>query len=1021
VASSNSDPGAPWRRWRAGFAALLVLVAVAPALWAEPGEGLPGWQWHWVTNRDGVPPLVRAIAQTPDGTLWIGSYYGIHRFDGVHIQPVSPSSEAPRQSIDVAALLAGGDGRLWVGHDWGGLSVMQGTRHTIVEQPYLATVPLLRANAAGITWAVASNGKGVNLARLIGGRWVIWARQPMGFMMDAAVARDGSLWFILDNRLLWAAAGSHAISLVLPRLATGGTLALDGGGQPWLITRGGLYRLVPPTAGRGPALGPLLAKPMAPRLGTAIFDGTSDLWVIEDDTWLARYHIEGQGRALRATGRWHSPFPLSNSSFVLSQTPMFIDREDNLWIGTGRGLLRFSHAAFTTVTSPVTSSALGAVPYGTLVDGRGDLWLWRERALSSIGADGSPRAHRLPPAARPFAPCPGFRGGVWVPRDDHTMMLIGGPAPRTIPLAGGHALSRLIPGDCAEDSRGRLWIDQADNGLNLLGPGPHGKVPLGEDSAYPVLNMVAMENGRMAAYVGHGSLWLTDGTHSTRLWDDKAITLGSIEVMVRAGGQLLLGGDRGLARYDGHRFATLSSQRFPFLANTTGIATTRQGETWLQTSRGVIRLRSADLARAFDDPALGLTPQTFTMSDGLPGTAALFNLSNVNADPQGRIWVTTDSGIARHDPDQAWRLPSPPVAITGLSAGNATYAPAPRVILPPASGRVRVAFTALSFANPDLVRFRYRMQGVDPDWIEAGGERSASYTDLPPGPHRFEVIAANGEGVWNRQGAAIELVQRPTLGQTWWFRAACLAAGLALLWGLYRWRMQAAQRHMREQAAQRAQERERVARDIHDTLLQSIQGLVLRVQAVALKMARDDANRALLETTLDRADELIAQGKERVLGLRDDDRPATLPDLLGQQLEEAPFPVEVERVLTLQGQGAPLRSSATAEIREIVGEALFNAARHAGATRVTVDVTYAARALDVVVQDNGVGLPRHDAGKEPQGFGLVGMRGRARSIGAALTIGTGPGGGGTRIHLRVPATRAYAVVPLWRRAMAWRG
>lgn len=1000
-----------------GLVAALMLAGLLPpaAIGAAPDDVIPGWQWHMVSNRDGVPPMVRAITQTPDGYLWLGSYYGIYRFDGVHILPLPPSSEKPLQSSDVGSLLASADGRLWAGHDWGGLSVIQGNSHSIVPEPYLATVSLLRANASGASWAVTANGKQITLARLIDHHWVVWAHQPMDYMTNAAVGRDGSLWFTAGPHLMLASATSHAVIRIPSESLANATLTVDGQGQPWLVTRDSLRRLTfPPASLPAKALGPIIPKPRAAKTGTVVFDGAQDFWAIEDDKLIRRYHIETDGKTLHVTGTWHSPYQLSNPSFALSQTPMFVDREHTLWIGTSRGLLRFSHAAFTLTAPAIASASNWQIPYGVQTDAKGDVWQWHGGKLSKAARDGSMIEQ---PGADPsidFAPCRAAVGGVWVARDNHTLMLIGGAAPRTISLSGRHPLSPIVGGDCTEDSRGRLWADQLD-GLHLLGPGQQRKVALGEDTGFQVSNMVPLDDGWIAAYVGHGSLWLTDGTRARKLWDEHAVTLGFIEVMVRVGGQLLMGGDRGIARYDGHRIVTLTSRRFPFLATTTGIAQTPSGETWLQTSKGVIHLATADLNHAFDDPGALLHPRIFTMEDGIPGTALFLNMTNVNADRFGHVWVTTDNGIARHDADQHWNLAPPPVVITGLTAGNLSYAPGAPLTLPPGAGRIRIDFTALSFADPSRLRFRYRMSGIDSDWVNPGDERSASYTSLPPGTYTFQVMAANSEGVWNRQGASITLIEPALFWQTWWFRGALAIIAALTGWALYRWRLGIVSRRLREHAAQRAQERERVARDIHDTLLQSIQGLVLRFQSVAGKMPVADPNRELLETTLNRADELIAQGKERVHGLRDDDRPLSLPDLIGEQFDEAPFPLDMERRFTVSGIPVDVHTSVALEIREIVSEALFNAARHAKAGEICVGIDYGTRALEITITDNGIGIPPSAAGIG-HGYGLIGMRGRAESIGAVLTIKAGLEGG-TRVTLHVPARRAYVAVPSWWRRL----
>jgi signal transduction histidine kinase len=270
------------------------------------------------------------------------------------------------------------------------------------------------------------------------------------------------------------------------------------------------------------------------------------------------------------------------------------------------------------------------------------------------------------------------------------------------------------------------------------------------------------------------------------------------------------------------------------------------------------------------------------------------------------------------------------------------------------------------------------------------------------------VIAANAEGVWNRTGAVVDFEIPPTFLQSKGFLALCAALLLLLLWGFYRFRVTQISGRVRTELEARLQERERIARELHDTLLQSVQGLTLRFQSVANKMAPGDRSRDLLEAALKRADDVIVDGRNRVRDLRIADGPGDVPTVLQGVVDAAGFDPQVSVRLTVDGTPRAIHPMVLAEIGRIAGEALFNTARHAKAGSVEIATSFSEHQLTVRIRDDGVGIAADviAAGRKPGHFGLVGMRERAERIGGTLSIECAPGGG-TAVTITLPARLAF--------------
>jgi signal transduction histidine kinase len=329
-----------------------------------------------------------------------------------------------------------------------------------------------------------------------------------------------------------------------------------------------------------------------------------------------------------------------------------------------------------------------------------------------------------------------------------------------------------------------------------------------------------------------------------------------------------------------------------------------------------------------------------------------------------------------------------------------------------------IDYTALSLVAPEKNQFRYKLEGHDLDWQNVGNRRQAFYNDLPPGKYRFWVVASNNSGLWNEQGAVMDFSVAPAYWQTNWFRAGCVAAFLVVLSALYRLRLRQIVQAFNARLEERVGERTRIARDLHDTLLQGFQGLLLRFQTARelLRTHPAEAEKAL-ESAIDQTAQVITEGREAVQGLRastvERNDLARAITTLGEEIAaEASGATSVGLHVEVEGTSRNLHPIVRDEIYRIVGEALRNAFRHAEAKQIEVELRYDERQLRLRVRDDGKGIDPKlltDGGRAGH-FGLLGMRERAKLVRGKLTVWSAPNSG-TEIEFSVSAVHAYAASP----------
>ena len=375
----------------------------------------------------------------------------------------------------------------------------------------------------------------------------------------------------------------------------------------------------------------------------------------------------------------------------------------------------------------------------------------------------------------------------------------------------------------------------------------------------------------------------------------------------------------------------------------------------------------------------------------------------------GRIWISGSNGVYWIDPARIYKNPTPPpVTIEAIYADDQRFSAFEASRLPKLPQNVRIEYTALSLSIPERVRFRYQLEGYDKGWQDVGTRRAAYYPKLPPGHFRFHVIACNNDGVWNQTGAVAEIVVPPAFYQTKWFKALCVCAGLGLLWQIYLWRLRQISAELHRRLEAQLAERERIARELHDTLLQGFQGLTLHFQAALKQIPEREPARHTMERAMKYADAVLLEGRERVRDLRAEGATANdLSEMVAGYGEELRNSREVGFKVIVMGTPRLLHPVVRDEVYRIAREALTNAFAHSQAPSIEAEITYAPTSLCARVRDNGCGIDSETLSSGRQGhWGLPGMRERARKIGGHLKIWSNPGTG-TEIDLNVPAKVAY--------------
>jgi signal transduction histidine kinase/ligand-binding sensor domain-containing protein len=956
------------------------------------------------TEANGGPSGLVALTQTTDGYLWLSTHSGLYRFDGSRFESLDSLYPGAALSPYVATVWADSSGGLWFSYKFGGVGFLKNnvlTNYKAGDGLPSATVRNFVEDPQHNVWISTTRGA----AMFDGNHWRTLGEESglkSQFTSHVMVDRNGSIWLSTMDSIwvLRPGAAKFADTGIRGRLpqvdeSPDGTLMI-------LLPKTGLRKLEDANSNH-PRVGELVID--AP-IGLAEFDRSGSLWAAGGDgAGLLRI------RKPSADLRWNSEpgyiekYDSANGLTGDDVDEVIEDREGNIWVGTPNGLDRFREVPFAHVEVPTHRLFFYVVKASD-----GKMWNAAEETCW-LAVDGQTVA--LPASATPMLITDmyaGQQGSIWLGAAEGLWHLEHGkwsflepPSTLKSDYRPAHAI--------ATDSNDNLWVSFLRGGVYRYSSGEW-SVNGGRTDMLKETAIVIKEDPEHHLWFGYTDNRATflDGSQVHNYSSKDGLAVGNVNAIHSSHGHTWVGGDNGLMIFDGNRFAPISPVPGKGLGPVSNIMELDDGEVWLNSGFGAERIPADEIKAYLADHTHKVRFDTFTYQDGLSGTTDALADPTIAQGADGRLWFATTSGIAWVNPTHVFRNEiKPPVWIQAITTNGKRFSALLGLSFPAGTTSMQFDYTALSLSIPERVQFRYKLEGQDADWTDAGNRRTAFFTNLLPGHYNFRVIASNNDGLWNTEGDSTEFTIAPRFVQTRWFTAICWALAAAVFYGLCWLRLRQVTGRITNRLQVRMTERERIARELHDTLLQSMQGLMFRFQAVADQLPEKSSVRQLMTDELNTADQVLIESRQTIKDIRGNEQTqAQLNDSLIVHGEALSKERSIKFAATVQGQPQLLHPVVLAEVRKIGQEAISNAFQHANASLVELELIYARTDFSMRIRDDGVGLrgTTHADARRPGHFGLLGMRERSDSINARLDIWSKPDAG-VEVVLRVPASVAY--------------
>ncbi|HKQ03975.1 MAG TPA: two-component regulator propeller domain-containing protein [Blastocatellia bacterium] len=1014
------------------FITFICAIAVVCAALVFAAEKPLGQFSHsvWRTE-NGLPQnTVRAIVQTRDGYIWLATDDGLVRFDGIRLTIFDRQNTPAIKSSAILTLYEDRDGALWIGTDNGLLRYQNDGFVAYTTKDGLADdrVTAVTSDREGRLWIATPGG----LSRFDGNRFVTYTTDnglPSNSVGALFADSRGALWASTTGGLVRFSADQITAYTMRDGLPRNGANAIYEGrdGTLWVGTPGGLARL---NNGRFVAL--TTADGLASNMvWTMRQDREGTLWV-GTDGGLSHLTASGFKTFTTADGLAH------NSVYSIIES-----RDGSLWLGTPGGLSRMQAGQLIAYTARDGLSSNGVL--AMIEDREGNLWvgtesgglnLFRDKKFTGITA-GDGLAGDLVWALRESGD-----GALWVGTQTGLTEIRGGVY-KTYTMKDGLP-SDVVRALC-QDREGRLWIGTpaglcrfaegrfttytdldglSSNAVSVIEEGIDGSLWIGTLAGLTRLKddkftIYTTQNGLSSDAIlslragRDGSLWI--GTRNgglNRFKDDRftAYTAeqGLSDVSVRAlyedsDGTLWVGTrSGGLNRFKDGRFVAIRARNGLADDGVFQILEDGKGNLWMSSTKGIFAVSREQLNAFAERNVADVSAIAYGTADGMESRECTGGGQPAGwRSRDGRLWFPTIKGVAVADPEHMkTNSEPPPVVVEQIIVDEKPVEKTANIELAAGVYRLEFHYTGLSFIAPEKVRFKYKLEGFDQNWVDAGARRTAYYTSIPPGHYTFRVLAANNDGVWNATGAVVSFYLRPRFYQTVWFYVALLALAGAIAWAIYRRRI----RRVRAEFAAVLAERNRMARDIHDTLAQGFVGISLQLEAVG-KMLDQSPDRA--KQHLDLAQTMVthslAEARRSVWDLRAQALENTdLATALADAAKKLTSGTAVQSEFQVTGTPRQLPATVESNLWRIGQEAMTNALKHAHPRHLRVELAFAPKHVTLSVTDDGHGFDTQNDRLSGDGhFGLIGMRERAERLKGKLQIDSGEGTG-TRISVIAP-------------------
>lgn len=943
----------------------------------DPSRTLTQYAHRIWQTQQGLPQgTIYSILQTHDGYLWLGSQTGMIRFDGVRFETLENILPGAPSNIWVRSAMEDSRHILWIATADAGLFRIEGdsvVRYSTKDGLPSDHLQCVAEAKNGDIWACATNG----IARIRDGKAATFLANNN--IHAACEASDGTIWAAGDRASVSAWDGTKFTTRTLQKLPADAEIrALEcSGDQVWAGTNAGLVaigksgeRLFTARDGLADSRVLCLSRSRDGVLWIGTRNGFSRLRHGEIESYRQQEGLsqstvfsmfeDAEGSLWVGTKNGLNEFVsgralpyTANEGLPSNDTgPIVQDRRGDIWIGTlGAGLARFDGKRFATMTS---SQGLASNTIYTLAaDPEGALWVGTSAGINRLRngkVEASYSTAEGLPSANIRALLISRAGTLWAGTEKGTAVFTHGAftVPKNIP--------RELRGPIAamnEDQDGRVYLATEDEGLYVYQEG----------EAHEVLQAGATIHDVDALYSDpDGLLWMgTRGAGLILLNHGKTTTF-----LIRDG------------MFDNEIY---------------GITRDEQDRLWMACSKGLFSVNRADLLTF----AAG-TLKKVVSAPHSPTDAQRTIESRSGVQPgsvrtkDGRVWFSTIRGLYVFDPNHlTLNIPPPRVVIEETTVNGERVEPAAITAIAPGLKNLEFTYTGLSFLQPTRLTFRYMLEGFDKKWILAGTRREAFYTNLPPGPYRFRVTACNDDGVCNEAGASVSFSLAPHFYQRWWFLPLCaVALGLAG-WMIYQLRIH----RLREQFHLILTERSRIARELHDTLIQGLSGITMEMQALASRL-RSPEERATLEDIVRDAGTCLRETRRSVAGLRSEQGPDSgLAAAIAQAAKQITEAKAVRLKLKLEKSPDELSPEVQYNLLRIASEAMNNSVKHSGAKVIEVVLQRTPEALKLSVKDDGSGFSRENGNVRPGHYGLIGMKERAAQIGAEIDLASEPGRGTT--------------------------